>query len=131
MNPSILPVIGYTLESHNKSPVELKQLAIYTVKPFLSQVIGVSEVRIIGGKQKEYWIQIDPRKMSALMITPDSIASAMSQTNFIRSNGYLQDYHYLYLTTTDATVHSVDDIRNIVIRNRQQKGRKDFRCCHC
>src|SRR5439155_27228553 len=38
MNPSILPVMGYTLESHDKSPIELKQLALYSVKPFLSQV---------------------------------------------------------------------------------------------
>jgi CzcA family heavy metal efflux pump len=117
MNPSILPVIGYTLESHDKSPIELKQLAIYTIKPFLSQVAGVSEVRVIGGKQKEYWLQLDARKMSALMIPPDSISSALAQTNFIRSNGYLSDYHYLYLTTTDAAVHSAEDIRNIVIRN--------------
>src|SRR6201989_289421 len=33
MNPSILPVMGYTLESHNLSPIELKMLANYTVKP--------------------------------------------------------------------------------------------------
>jgi CzcA family heavy metal efflux pump len=117
MNPAILPVTGYTLESPDKSPIELKLLAIYTIKPFLSQVAGVSEVRVIGGKQKEYWLQLDARKMSALMIPPDSVSSALAQTNFIRSNGYLSDYHYLYLTTTDATVHSVDDIRNIVIRN--------------
>ena len=62
MNPSILPVIGYTLESHNRSPIELKQLALYTIKPFLSQVAGVSEVRVIGGKVKEYWLELDPRK---------------------------------------------------------------------
>src|ERR1700729_976023 len=37
MNPSILPVMGYTLESNSKSPIELKQLANYTVKPYLSQ----------------------------------------------------------------------------------------------
>jgi len=117
MNPSILPVIGYTLEAHNKSPIELKQLAIYTIKPFLSQVTGVSEVRVIGGKMKEYWLELDARKMSSLMITPDSISSALAQTNFIKSNGYLSDYRFLYLTTTDATVHSTDDIRNIVIRN--------------
>jgi CzcA family heavy metal efflux pump len=117
MNPSILPVIGYTLEAHNKSPIELKQLAIYTIKPFLSQVSGVSEVRVIGGKMKEYWLELDARKMSSLMITPDSINSALAQTNFIKSNGYLSDYRFLYLTTTDATVHSMDDIRNIVIRN--------------
>src|SRR3978361_1898817 len=42
MNPSILPVSGYTLESHSRSPIELKQLATFTVKPFLSQRSGVS-----------------------------------------------------------------------------------------
>ena len=41
---------------------------MYTVKPFLSQVEGVSEVRIIGGKQKEYWLQLDVQKMSSLGI---------------------------------------------------------------
>jgi CzcA family heavy metal efflux pump len=117
MNPSILPVIGYTLEGHDKSPIELKQLAIYTIKPFLSQIAGVSEVRVIGGKMKEYWLQLDARKMSALAITPDGINAALAQTNFIRSNGYLSDFRYLYLTTTDAAVHSTEDIRNIVLRN--------------
>ena len=62
MNPSILPVSGYTLESHSRSPIELKQLATYTVKPFLSQVDGVSEIRIIGGKAKEYWITLNKQK---------------------------------------------------------------------
>jgi len=117
MNPSILPVIGYTLESHSRSPIELKLLALYTIKPFFSQVPGVSEVRIIGGKTKEFWLQLDSRKMSALMITPDSVSAAIAQTNFIRSNGYLSDYRYLYLTTTDATVHTADDIRQIILRN--------------
>jgi CzcA family heavy metal efflux pump len=117
MNPSILPVIGYTLEGENISPIELKQIAVYTIKPFLSQVSGVSEVRVIGGKQKEFWLIPEVRKMSALMITPDIISSAIAQTNFIRSNGYLSDYRFLYLTTTDASVHTADDIRNIVIRN--------------
>ncbi|MBS1919996.1 MAG: efflux RND transporter permease subunit [Bacteroidetes bacterium] len=117
MNPSILPVMGYTLESHSKTPIELKQLALYTIKPFLSQVDGVSEVRIIGGKQKEFWLQLDRQKMSALAITPDLITTALSQTNFIRSNGFLTDYRFLYLTVTDATVHSKEDLQNIIITN--------------
>lgn len=117
MNPSILSVIGYSLESHGRSAIELKLLANYTIKPFLSQVTGVSEVRVIGGKSKEYWLELDAGKMSSLMITPDSISAAIAQTNFIRSNGYLSDYRYLYLTTTDASVHSADDIRQIILRN--------------
>ena len=91
MNPSILPVMGYSLESHSLSPIELKQLALYTIKPYLSQASGVSEIRIIGGKTKEYWIQLDLQKMSTLGLTPEAISNALSQTNFIQSNGYLSD----------------------------------------
>ena len=121
MNPSILPVMGYTLESHNKSPIELKQLAVYTIKPFLSQVDGVSEIRIIGGKTKEYWLQMNAQKMTSLSVTPDAITAALNATNFIKSNGYLADYRYLYLTVTDATVHSREDLRNIVISNNGKR----------
>jgi len=117
MNPSILPVMGYTLESHGRSAIELKQLANYTIKPFLSQVAGVSEVRIIGGKTKEYWITLDAQKMSTLSITPDMLNTAIGQTGFVKSNGYLADYHFLYLTVTDATVHSKEDVAHIVVRN--------------
>ena len=117
MNPSILPVMGYTVESHNKSPIELKQLATYTIKPFLSQVEGVSEIRIIGGRTKEYWLQLNVQKMSSLSITPDIINTVLGQTNFIKSNGYLSDFRFLYLTVTDATVHSKDDLEKIVIKN--------------
>ena len=117
MNPSILPVMGYTLESHELTPIEMKMLADYTIKPFLSQVAGVSEVRIIGGRTKEYWLQLDVRKMSTLGITPDMVSNALTQTNFIKSNGYLSDYKYMYLTVTDATVKTLDDLKHVIIRN--------------
>jgi CzcA family heavy metal efflux pump len=123
MNPSILPVIGYSLETTNNThtPIDMKQLALYTIKPFLSQVSGVAEVRIMGGRQKEYWLNLDQQKMSTLSITPDMLTAAMAQTNFIKSNGYLSDYRLLYLTTTDATVHSLEDIRNLVISNNGKR----------
>lgn len=118
MNPSILPVSGYSLESHSKSPVELKKIADYTVKPFLSQVDGVSEIRVIGGKTKEYWVELDLQKMQTLGISPDQINTSLSQTNFIRSNGYLSQYNYLYLSVTDATVQTKTDLENLVLIRR-------------
>ena len=117
MNPSILPVMGYTLEGHTLSPIELKILAENTIRPFLSQVNGVSEVRIIGGKTKEYWIQLDQEKMSRTSTNPEMVNTALSQTNFIRSNGNVSDYKFLYLSVTDATVRTLDDLRNTVIKN--------------
>lgn len=121
MNPSILPVMGYTLEGQNRSPIELKQLAVYTIKPFLSQIDGVAEVRVIGGKTKEYWLVLNTQKMSSYSLTPDAISAALNATNFIKSNGYLADYRYLYLTVTDATVHTKEELENIVISNNGKR----------
>jgi CzcA family heavy metal efflux pump len=115
MNPSILPVSGYSLESNTKSPTELKQIANFTVKPFLSQVDGVSEIRIIGGKTREYWIELDQQKMMALSIAPDQVSAALGQTNFIKSNGYLSDYNYLYLSVTDATIKTKSDLEEQIV----------------
>ncbi len=121
MNPSILPVMGYSVESHQLSPIELKELATYTIKPYLSQVAGVSEIRVIGGKSKEFWIKLDHQKMSSLSVTPDAIGNALAQTNFLKSNGYLSDYRYLYLTVTDASVQSLDDLKNVVVSNNSKR----------
>jgi len=118
MNPSILPVSGYSLESHNFSAIELKKIATYTVKPFLSQVTGVSEIRVIGGTNKEFWLELDVAKMQALGISPDQISNALSQTNFIKSNGYLADHNFLYLSVTDATVKTKTDLEELVLARK-------------
>jgi CzcA family heavy metal efflux pump len=117
MNPSILPVIGYAIEGKGMSPIELKKIANFTIKPFLSQIDGVSEIRIIGGKEKEYWLSLDFEKMTSLGISPNTISQVLSQTNFIKSNGYLSDYRYLYLTITDAQVDKKEELENLVIVN--------------
>ncbi|TSJ38757.1 efflux RND transporter permease subunit [Mucilaginibacter corticis] len=121
MNPSILPVSGYTLESHNRSPIELRQLATYTIKPFLSQVDGVSEIRIIGGKIKEYWLILNRQKMSSLGVTPDVITNALAQTNFVKSGGYLSDYKMLYLAVTDATIATKEQLQNMIVSNDRKR----------
>lgn len=121
MNPSILPVIGYSLESKSRSPIEMKLLAMYTIKPFLSQVAGVSEIRVIGGKTKEYWLELDVQKMNRLGITPDFISTALSNTNFIQSNGYLSDYRLMYLTVTDASVRTKEQLENVIISNNSKR----------
>jgi CzcA family heavy metal efflux pump len=117
MNPSILPVIGYTVESDKKNPIELNLIATYIIKPFLSQIEGVSSVGIIGGKTKEYWIELNQQKMSPLSITPEMISNVINQNYFLSSDGLLSDYRRLYLTVTDAGLYNLSDVENVVIRN--------------
>jgi len=117
MNPSILPVIGYVIDGKGHSNIELNQIANYTIKPFLSQAKGVAVVGVIGGKTKEYHIELQPQKMASFGITPAKITAALGQTNFISSNGYLTDFNRLYLTVTDANVQNLEELENLVISN--------------
>jgi len=117
MNPAILPVIGFTVESDEKTPIELNLIATYIVKPFLSQIDGVSSVGIIGGKTKEYWIELNQLKMSTFSITPEIIRDMLNQNHFITSNGFLSDYRRLYLNVTDAGLYNLSDVENVVLRN--------------
>ena len=117
MNPSILPVIGFTVESDKKTPIELNLIATYIIKPFLSQIDGVSSVGVIGGKTKEYWIELNQLKMSTFSITPETIRDMLNQNHFITSNGFLSDYRRLYLSITDAGLYNLNDIENVVLQN--------------
>ena len=114
MNPSLLPVMGYTLQGAGHSNIEMNFIANYTVKPFLSQVSGVSEVKSAGGKTKEFWVELNAQKMSAAGITPDVIMTVLSQSNFILANGYLKR---LYLTVTNARITNKSDLEHLVIKN--------------
>jgi len=117
MNPSILQVMGYSLECDDRSPIEMKMLALYTIKPFLSQVDGISEVRVLGGKSKEYWLTLNQHKMSTLGITPEIIHTALTESNFIEAVGYLTDYRMLFLCVADAQIYDLDELKHLIISN--------------
>lgn len=117
MNPSILPIMGYSLESDVKNQVELKMIGEYIVKPYLSRIEGVAAIEVIGGKTKEYQILLDQNKLSLLKLNPQEIINAIEQTGFIKSNGYAVDYKRLYLTVTDATINNTSELENLVIFN--------------
>ncbi len=118
MNPSILAIAGYSLEG-NLSPVELKMIAQFTVKPYLEQISGIREVGIMGGRNKEYQLVLNAEKMSRLGITPNQLGDVLAQTNSIKSNGYLNDNNRLYLTLTDASVRNITQLENTVVKSSQ------------
>ncbi len=116
MNPSILPVMGYSLEG-NRSQVELKKIAKYQVKPYLAATPGVSDVAIIGGKTKEYQVILHAEKLTALGISLQTIQLAVQQSNILQSNGYISDHNRMYLTLTDNAVDNMEELKDMVLIN--------------
>ncbi len=115
MNPSILPVMGYSLQSEVKNQVELKMIGEYIVKPYLSRIEGVAAIEVIGGKTKEFQVILNQEKLRNLKLKPQEIVNAIQQTGFIQANGYTVDYKRLYLTVTDATINNKKQLENLVI----------------
>ncbi len=120
MNPSILPVMGFSMESI-RSPIELKKIALLQVKPFLAATPGVADVAVIGGKSKEYQILLKQDKLTELGITPQQISMVVAQTNVLQSNGYISDYNRLYLAITDNAIDSKTELENLVIVNSAKR----------
>ena len=120
MNPSILPVMGFSVESH-RSLIELKKIAQLQIKPFLAATPGVADVVVIGGKTKEYQLVLSPDKLTQAGITPQQIATVVSQSNVLQSNGYISDYNRLYLTLTDNAISSKAELENLIVLNSAKR----------
>lgn len=117
MNPSILPVMGYTLEDTTRSAIDLDLITTNQIIPYLSQATGVAVVRNTGGQKKEYWIEPDQLKMTMLALDVDTVLQVLQHNNFVTANGYFSDYRRLYLSVTEASIASLDDLSNLVVRN--------------
>ena len=117
MNQSLFPVYGYTLESKTHSRIALRDVGNLIVRPVFSQVKGISNVVVRGGKAKEFVVIPDAVRMSSLGITPELVKSFFEQTNFVLGNGNVADYNRLYLTLTDTRINDMQELENTIIRN--------------
>ena len=121
MNPSILPVMGYSVEGDAYSQVELKKISKYTIKPYLAATKGVSDIAVIGGKDKEYRIELNPAIIKSLGISISTIQNAVTNANLLQSNGYITDYERMYLTLTDNAVDDISELEDLTIINSPKR----------
>ena len=78
MDPSIDPVLAYSLTSDSRSLTELRDFAYYQLRPLLSTVDGVAKVQVQGGTLEEYRVTVDPARLFAYRLTLGDVARALS-----------------------------------------------------
>ncbi len=117
MDPTVFPIAAYSLTSDTKSLVELRDLAQYELIPLLSSSDGVAKVTVMGGKQAEYRVEIDPDKLGAYDLTFSDVAKLLSASNVLQAVGRLEDHYKLYLLLSDTRIHSLETIENTVLRS--------------
>ncbi|HHI94132.1 MAG TPA: efflux RND transporter permease subunit [Gammaproteobacteria bacterium] len=117
MDPTVFPVAAYSLTSDSASLVQLRDLAQYQLIPLLSSIDGVARVKVMGGRQAEYRVEIDPDKLGAYGLTFGDVAQALSASNVLQAVGRLEDHYKLYLLLSDTRIHSLKTIENTVLRS--------------
>ena len=119
MDPTIFPVLGYSLSSAKHSLVELRDMALYQIRPILSAIPGVSKVDVLGGAIAEYQVLVDPARINALGLSLDDIAKALSTANVIQAVGRLEQNYKLYLILANTQLQSSEQIAQTILRSGQ------------
>src|SRR5471032_3149881 len=117
MDPTVFPIVAYSLVSSTLSPVQLRDLAEYQLRPLLSSVNGVSSVQTMGGALEEYRVTVDPVRLRAHDLTLDEVERTLAATNVLSAVGRLEDHYKLYLVMSDTRLQSLAQIRQTVLRN--------------
>ncbi len=112
---STYPVAGYSLTSDKLNLEQLRDLAIYTIRPQLASIQGVYNIEVMGGHQREYWVNLNPQKLAALHIDYQQIEDALKQSNTLQYVGRLNEEHKLYLNIADNRFLSIDDIGKTIV----------------
>lgn len=117
MDPTVFPIIAYSLVSSTLSEVALHDLAEFQLRPALSSVDGVARVQVQGGAVEEYRVTVDPARLAAVGLALDDVAKAVSASNVISAVGRLEDHYKLYLAVSDTRLDSLARLRALVLRN--------------
>ena len=115
MDPSIFPILAYSLTSKTLSLDELHAIAQYELGPLLSNIPGVARISVVGGAQKEYHVQLIPQKLSAYGLTVQDVKQALTAANAIAAVGKFEEYYKLFLLMTNSQLTNKNDIENVVI----------------
>jgi CzcA family heavy metal efflux pump len=111
-------VMLVSVESDRHSELEVRTAADWQIRRRLLAIPGVAQVVPIGGGLKQYQIRVNPDKLKAYNITLDQVVQAAEASNKNFSGGFFQQYSKQYTVRGIGRAHSLDDLRQSVITER-------------
>ncbi len=116
MDPTVFPVIGLSLRSPKRSLVELRDRALYDLRPRLSTITGVAEIGVVGGHTEEIQVLLDLAKLAATGLTLEQVVQAVSAANVVEAIGRLEENEKLYLILSDTQFRDLQALRQVIVQ---------------
>ncbi|RAR68172.1 CzcA family heavy metal efflux pump [Paraburkholderia unamae] len=115
MDPTVFPVLAYSLTSQRQSLAQLYDLAQFQLRPLLSSVEGVARVEVAGGARDELEVAVDPARLAAHKLSVADISRAIGAGNVLMATGRLEDHDKLYLVVADTAIDGLEALGNVVV----------------
>ncbi|MBI1356824.1 MAG: AcrB/AcrD/AcrF family protein [Acidobacteria bacterium] len=112
---SVFPMVGFALTSPDRDLGELWELAYWDIAPRLYRVPGVMETRIVGGREPEYHVVVDPERLNRYGLSLTAVVNAIRSTNIVAAGGMIQENNQLYLATVTGLVRHPMEIEQTVV----------------
>lgn len=101
------------------TPMNLRSVHDWIIRPQLMRVPGVAEINPIGGFKKEILIAPEPAKLLAYGVSYSDVLSAIEDNNDNRGVGFIEHSGAQWLMRVPGQASSLDDLSNIVIAQHQ------------
>src|SRR5450432_3517756 len=82
-----VPVAQLVFSSPTKTPGEMQDIALNRVRPIFATLPGVSAPPPFGGNQRTIVVSVDPSKLHAYKLSPQSVVQALVTGNSIEPAG--------------------------------------------
>ena len=122
-NPTLAPqssimgeIMLISLSSDSTTPMDLRTIADWNIRPRLLATGGVSQVIVIGGEYKQYQILASPQKMKYYHISLNELLKASEESNLNASGGFMNEFGNEYIIRGLGRTNQVEEIGNTVIK---------------
>jgi cobalt-zinc-cadmium resistance protein CzcA len=97
------------------SPMELKDLHEWVIKPQLRTLPGVSEINAWGGQTKQFQVIADPERLAQYGLTLHDVATRLDENNTNFGGGYIVHAAEQYTLLGLGRATTPEDFGNIVL----------------
>ena len=115
---SYLTPEGQRLTTELERSAYLRTIQDWIIRLQIKTVPGVAGVDGIGGYEKQYHVQPDPAKLTALDLSFGDVARALQANNANQGARYLEDNGEGYVVRAAGRLESMDEIANVVVTTR-------------
>ena len=111
-------ILLVAMTSKEVSPMQLRELADWEVRPRLLTIPGVAQVIPIGGEVRQYRVTPDPVRMRNLEISIEDVSDALGSFSQNAGGGFVDQNDREYLVRNIGRTTSLEDLQSVSIAQR-------------